>query len=165
MSTIEQKRQWQKDYYNRHKEKLTERRKSHTINKELKKISDAKHYAKNREKRNQQMMDRYWNNKSLVDAISLHYGCQSKVCCWTGKFLACQLDFHHFSPEDKVKEVRLIVSNGLKAIAAEINKCVVLCRCCHALLHNGIDIGISTESICVVNEQLDIIEKLKGRGI
>jgi hypothetical protein len=49
---------------------------------------------------------------------------------------AC-LDFHHINPSDKDSDVSRMVCDGLKKsrILAEIAKCVVLCRNCHAKEH------------------------------
>lgn len=74
------------------------------------------------------------NSKYLQEYKSTH------PCIFCGEYHPVCLDFHHLVPSDKRKEVSRMVTdgNGLKTIDIEINKCIVLCRNCHAKLHAGI---------------------------
>jgi len=53
---------------------------------------------------------------------------------------AC-LDFHHINSKEKEGTVANMISEGysMKTIRAEINKCIVLCRNCHAKKHYQIE--------------------------
>lgn len=62
---------------------------------------------------------------------------ESRACfdCF-GKFLACQMDFDHVPGRgSKFMDVSKMVRLGYEVdkIAAEINKCDLLCKNCHAL--------------------------------
>ncbi len=162
MSKEEQKakrREYQKRYYYKHQEKIAERRKSHNINQEAKKASGLKHYESHLDERKTKMMARYWRQKKLVDAIAIHYGCQNHNCRWQGDFVPCQLDFHHLDKTTKTKVIGHLYNAKLSKIATEINKCVVLCRCCHPLLHSGCELGITGDNLCTVDNFLQISEK------
>ena len=60
-----------------------------------------------------------------------------KVC---GESCDIVLDFHHLDPKVKTNNIsRLIATNASASIVlAEIAKCVVLCRNCHAKVHAGL---------------------------
>jgi len=59
------------------------------------------------------------------------------VCCKCGETKYWRLDFHHTDPSTKETDVsRLVTENrSRKVILAEIDKCIVVCRNCHADIH------------------------------
>jgi hypothetical protein len=122
------------------------------------KIYQAEYYAENKESRLLTAAAKFKIRKSLVDAIALHYGCKNPGCKWAGSFEACQLDFHHLKPDEKLKEVGLLVMSKLSKLANEINKCVVLCRNCHSEIHHKCKCASLDESmLCRVDANLTII--------
>ncbi len=48
------------------------------------------------------------------------------------------LDLHHIDPNEKDKEVSVLVSSTRLKIKEEMRKCVVLCSNCHRKLHAGL---------------------------
>ncbi len=90
-----------------------------------------------------------------LDKIALAYGCRNPKCKWKGTFHPAQLEFHHFDPTLKKFQIGKAADYSFKAIAAEINKCIVLCACCHALFHVGL-VTLSESYICRINENLEI---------
>lgn len=60
------------------------------------------------------------------------------------------LEFHHLDASKKKFALGQGADWGWDAILEELNKCVVLCASCHAMLHSGL-ITISNEEICQVN--------------
>ncbi len=56
--------------------------------------------------------------------------------------IAC-LDFHHTNANEKEGTVANMISEGysLKTIIKEIDKCVVLCKNCHAKQHYKVNLG------------------------
>lgn len=60
-------------------------------------------------------------------------------CYFCKRAEACVLDFHHRDPEQKEDMVSRLAYNcaTIQRIMKEVNKCVVLCACCHRLLHAG----------------------------
>jgi len=93
--------------------------------------------------------------RRLIDSIAIAYGCQNPECQWVGSFLPCQLEFHHFNPVDKKFQIGKAADFSKKAVAIEVNKCVVLCGCCHALFHVG-GVLLNESMLCKVDENLII---------
>jgi len=53
------------------------------------------------------------------------------------------LDFHHPNPDEKEMTISCMVSRySLKKIMLEVEKCVVLCRNCHAIEHWDYEITV-----------------------
>lgn len=72
--------------------------------------------------------------RQLVAAIKLERGCAS--CGYKDHHAALQ--WHHIDPETKSFSIgRTSECTRMDRIAAEIEKCVVLCANCHAILHDG----------------------------
>lgn len=108
---------------------------------------DKEYYLKHRDARSKAMMERYSKRKAMIDAVAIHYGCQNPGCQWEGDYEPCELDFHHIA--DKDIEIGKIYLSSLKRLAIEINKCLVLCRNCHARYHRGLFI-LDTPRRCEV---------------
>ena len=90
--------------------------------------------------------------RRLVRAVALHYGCQGPGCpCTSHQFMPEDVDFHHIS-DDKHFSLGYVTRSKAR-LAAEINKCVVLCAICHRRLHAG---RFSAEGLrrCHVDEEL-----------
>jgi hypothetical protein len=60
------------------------------------------------------------------------------ICEVCGEKYAGCLDFHHKNPKEKDSTVSDLVAKGygMKTIFREIKKCVVLCKNCHAKIHD-----------------------------
>lgn len=107
-------------------------------NKDRVKATTKRYYHENKEKilkNNREQLKGYWQDRynkrrAMLDGIKLNTGCQNPYCEWKGKFLACDLDFHHLN-DDKEKSIAQMVSHGLIKLVREINRCVVLCAICH----------------------------------
>ncbi len=59
-------------------------------------------------------------------------------CFRCGHGIFCSLDFHHVDPETKIFRVGNYLEHTPDDIAAEIEKCVLICKNCHAELHKGL---------------------------
>lgn len=51
------------------------------------------------------------------------------------------LQFHHVDPSQKDKKYHQMRSWALKRILVEANKCVLLCNCCHTIVHVELRLG------------------------
>lgn len=73
----------------------------------------------------------YQRDKKTLKRLKIN-GC---AICGYNECVAC-LDFHHINPQDKKFQVDL---NGMSrrsdSIAEETNKCILLCKNCHAKIH------------------------------
>ena len=45
------------------------------------------------------------------------------------------MDFHHINPEDKIYDVKVLMTRRWELIKEEIDKCILLCSNCHRELH------------------------------
>ena len=84
-------------------------------------------YAKQREKINarRQKVRTEWNTYKA-----------SLKCSKCGFAHPAALDFHHTDPSQKEHSVANLISDGrFKKAYEEIKKCIVLCACCHRILH------------------------------
>lgn len=88
----------------------------------LQKKVDAKVWRKKIKERNREFFENYRKTHPCEKCGENHISC---------------LDFHHKNKELKDREVSLMVHKGmsLERIMKEIEKCMVLCRNCHAKLH------------------------------
>tara|TARA_R110002012_G_scaffold100791_1_gene239572 strand:+ start:377 stop:703 length:327 start_codon:yes stop_codon:yes gene_type:complete len=73
----------------------------------------------------------YYDRKEWV--ISLQTPC---VVC--GEDEPCVIEWHHVNPEEKEYNVTRMFKMNKKKVLAEIDKCVCLCRNCHARVHAGV---------------------------
>lgn len=67
-------------------------------------------------------------------------------------------EFHHFDPKKKQFQMGRGADYGYKSVANEMNKCVVLCACCHALYHVGL-VDLDETMLCSVNDDLQILNE------
>lgn len=77
--------------------------------------------------------------KRLLRAARRHLG--GTHCHYCGlRTAARQLQFHHIYPETKVANVTTLAGRAaLDVFWAEVAKCVLTCKYCHALQHNPIE--------------------------
>jgi hypothetical protein len=118
-----------------------------------KREKSAKDYQLNRKKYLIRQSQRRKERKAFMDAICIYYGCRNPNCKWDGEYQACQLDFHHFNPNEKLTEVAKMESWAYEKIIAEIDKCIVVCRNCHALVHND-SVVLTEDMICKSQDYL-----------
>ena len=79
--------------------------------------------------RRDRAMARYAERRVLIDAIKLDRGC---IDCGYRE-AACALDFDHRDPEHKLFTISQSMQRNLDLLLAEIAKCDVRCRNCHAI--------------------------------
>ena len=123
-------------------------------NREVLVKNQAEYYKKNRDKILERAKAHREKKRRQIDAIALSYGCKNKECSWKGDFHPAQLEFHHFEPKTKRFQIGKAADYSYKAIASEVNKCVVLC----ALLHVGLA-SVDESMLCMVNDRLEIIDQ------
>ena len=70
--------------------------------------------------------------KRFIEDFKTSRGCQ--ICGWNKH--SCGLDFHHVDG-DKENNVGSMNSSSLKRVKAEMMKCIVLCACCHRMVHHS----------------------------
>jgi hypothetical protein len=164
-------------YYAAHKEECKQQMKDwYDCNKDLKGESNRVYYQENRNQliarqaayhkenrveilKRQKIMRN--QKRSKINEVALYYKCRNPDCKWRGEFHAAQLQFHHFDPRTKQFQLGKGADYGWKAIAKEINKCIVLCGCCHALYHVGL-VQLDENLLCCVDDDLNILtESLK----
>ena len=111
-------------------------------------------YQKNKERVRIRQANRRKERLGFMHRVALAYGCQNPDCKWNGEFQPHQLDFHHLDPSTKLKEVAKMESFSFDKIIEEINKCVVVCKNCHADVHHG-DARVDESMLCKITS-LDI---------
>ena len=117
----------------------------------------------------QEILNKQRETKKLIDIVAIAYGCQNPGCCWRGSFVASQLTFHHYDPTEKNKDSKSsrrskcvcnMISSSREKIAAEINKCVVLCQNCHNAFHHSGSVVLNRAIVCKVNPDLSLMDLL-----
>ncbi len=73
-------------------------------------------------------------DKRLRAVRELGGRCQA---CGFNRYM-CSLDFHHKNPAAKDPNFRSMRGWSWKRIIAELEKCTLLCKNCHAATHNGL---------------------------
>lgn len=58
------------------------------------------------------------------------------IVCGYNKYVGA-LDFHHVNPEEKEFNIAQLRSYSLEFLIKELDKCVLLCKNCHAEVHHG----------------------------
>jgi len=61
---------------------------------------------------------------------------KTKFCLKCGEKRHYVLDFHHTEPKNKTFQISQGEGRGWKAIEEEMDKCLVLCKNCHAEFHH-----------------------------
>ena len=90
------------------------------------------HYQKNKLKYNER------NQQQKARTYQLILQAKKDGCIICNEDFPPALDFHHINgEEDKVQEISAMRGMNDNKVLAEIAKCVVLCRNCHAKVHNG----------------------------
>jgi len=71
------------------------------------------------------------HKRALLDRFKESLGCA--LCTNTTR-----LEFHHIDPATKIEGISRMVSmdRGMKSIFAEVEKCEVLCKACHKMIHD-----------------------------
>ena len=100
-------------------------------NKRDERIYGKKWYYANRDRRVKQIKDWQMRQAQQIREYKIKLGCS--VCGYNkcGK----ALDFHHLKG-DKNFNISLGKGKSFKTLLKEAKKCVVLCKNCHAELHN-----------------------------
>jgi len=141
-------------YYQKNKEKILEQKRQDYKKNRDKKIAYQRQYRldnvekmkayrlKNREKKIKQhkkwyennpnyYKERYLEKRRYIKNYKISKGC---AICGYNK-CASALDFHHNNNSDKKFSISQFNDCGIKKIKNEMDKCIVLCRNCHAELH------------------------------
>lgn len=71
--------------------------------------------------------------RELVREYKRKHNC---VCC--GETEPICLDFHHLDPSQKDFELSLVGGRGWNNVKSEIEKCILVCKNCHAKIHANI---------------------------
>lgn len=123
-----------KEYYEKHKEKFQQAgREFYWKNreKELRLANEYNHSAKGQQKR----LDTNHIRKQLINEYKVAHGC---ALCGVKTLPPECYDLHHVNPTDKKFAISKVRQTGsISKILGEMDKCVVLCRNCHALVSNG----------------------------
>jgi len=82
---------------------------------------------------NKRNLDRRAVKRAFIDEYKRTHPC---VKCGESE-IAC-LDFHHPDPTIKEFDIGSNLSCSMKRVEAEVAKCIVVCRNCHAKIHAGI---------------------------
>ena len=101
--------------------------------KECKKEANHQHYLDNKGRYLECNAAFKAKRLAALAALKEDQGCY--VC---DEATACALDFHHVESEAKEFDIACGYTLSWERLLEEINKCVVLCKNCHAKLHNGL---------------------------
>lgn len=149
--------QQDKDYYAANKDEINEQRRveyaENEVTREQIKETQRGRYSKHKQRILDDNKRRAKQKRERIYKVALHYGCQNPSCKWDGEFIPSQLEFHHLQAGEKEYNVSGMCGRSDDKIAAEINKCCVLCACCHV----AVTVGAITYDgpSCCVNESLE----------
>lgn len=151
------------EYYKNNRSRILERVKNYSSQEETKeriKEYRKKYYHDNKEKAIRDNAEREKSRIAFERKVATKYGCQNLKCGWDGDFLTSQLHFHHIDPKSKEYAISSMRCNSYETIIEEMNKCCVLCKNCHFMIHNGV-ISIDDCERCEVtmNDVEDIESK------
>jgi hypothetical protein len=76
---------------------------------------------------------RFHKARQWLDAYKAHHSCTK-----CGEKEAVCLEFHHTDPDTKDFTIATNKNRSMEAIKEEVDKCIVVCRNCHAKIHAGI---------------------------
>lgn len=125
----EKARQWDATYKAKHRDKINAQARA--------RYHEDKSYQQEQYKKNKaQVIERVQNKKEQLKAYVHEYK-KGKTCTRCPESDARCLDFHHRIPETKLFAISKAVktSMSLDRLIAEISKCDLLCRNCHAKEH------------------------------
>lgn len=74
--------------------------------------------------------------KALKERAVAYKGGRCQICGYS-KYIGA-LDFHHLDPKLKEFEIGQSRYSFSELVRSELDKCVLLCRCCHAEVHAGV---------------------------
>jgi len=128
-------KEYQKKYYQEHKEYLDEKNREYYITNREKILKYLNTYRKiNRVELLERQRQLYGEKRKYIDDYKLSRGCS--VCGYNK--CASALEFHHNGDKDFCVAEGIYGNRNLKKIEKEINKCAILCANCHRELHNEI---------------------------
>lgn len=128
-----------KTYYDKNKQHISDKRKTNykgEVKAKYQKYSKVR-YQENKQQILAKNNARRIKMRDQIYSIALHYGCQNNKCQWVGDFLPSQLHFHHLDPSEKEYNVSMLAGWSKTKLVNEINKCCVLCACCHTAITVG----------------------------
>lgn len=76
--------------------------------------------------------------KQMKQRAVEYKGGSCKICGYNKCFRA--LEFHHLDPSKKEIKISDNTLRSWEVVKAELDKCVLLCACCHVEVHDGITI-------------------------
>jgi len=95
-------------------------------------------------KNKEQVQRNYWrrNSKKRLESLELRFRALQYLggeCAGCGTQEWVCLDFHHLEPKEKSFSISVKISKAVtwEFIRPEVDKCVLLCRNCHAIYHWG----------------------------
>lgn len=102
-------------------------------NRESAKENSKKWGNENKERKIQLQQEKIKRNReALKEYIGGTYRCEH---CGFEHSSSAPFDFHHINPNEKEGSVGLLVRGDLNKLFKEVDKCVFLCKNCHAIEH------------------------------
>lgn len=77
--------------------------------------------------------------EKIKEEVMLYLGGKCKRCNFNE--LLSVLQFHHLDPFDKKYEISSYIHRGLRWLKPELEKCVLLCKNCHDVVHATKDVN------------------------
>lgn len=82
------------------------------------------------------------------------------ACASCGENSTCCLDFHHLDPTEKENTIGFLLNHtSLNGVLKEADKCIVVCRNCHAKIHAG---EVTLTDDVITNSQQQMRNSLAG---
>ena len=101
---------------------------------ECQKTASRRSYEKHRNRRILEVAARKLMYKQKLVKYKEETGC---IICGYRRYHKA-LDFHHIDPATKTGDVSALVTSSFDMAMKEVEKCVLLCRVCHAEVHGGL---------------------------
>ena len=140
---IEQRRAYHREYFRKWKASYPEKVKGYAqnyreANREKERARVRASYQRHAETRKAAGRRYYWKNVDRTRELRML--AQERLggkCVNCGESCGACLDFHHVDRESKEMQVAKLLGGryGMEKIMAEVDKCVLLCRNCHAIIH------------------------------
>jgi hypothetical protein len=126
----EQKKEYAKIYYEKHREKILARcKKRYEGNTEKMRQDRKDYYNANKDKARERSRKEFAQVRGIFAKLKSS-GC---ILCGYNKCVAA-LEFHHLDPSKK--EHKLSQVRSLETIMRETAKCIVICANCHREIHS-----------------------------